>query len=281
MTDLAQQRAAYAARVTAKAGTDDPALRRAFATVPREAYCGPGPWTVLEEGGAARVADPAGLYRDALVALRPEAGLNNGEPSLHALCLAAVGVKPGERVVQVGAGGGYYTAILAELVGPEGRVEAYEVEPSLAAAARTALSGYGQVRVHDRSGAEGPLPPADLVTVAAGATAPLPVWLDALRPGGRLLVPLTAERSGGMLLATRPPGPVQAGPAQTGSAQVWPARFLAPVSFVPCAGARRPEEAARLATAFRDRDWTRVRRLHRGGRPGPGAFVAGEGWWLE
>ncbi|GJD62817.1 protein-L-isoaspartate O-methyltransferase family protein [Methylobacterium frigidaeris] len=272
MPDLAQHRAAYAARIAARAGTDDAALIRAFARVPREAFCGPGPWTVFGADGAGTVADPAGLYRDVLVSLRPEAGLNNGEPSLHALCLAAARLRAGERVVQVGAGGGYYTAILAELVGPAGRVDAYEVEPDLAAAARAALSGYEQVGVHPRSGAEAPLPAADLVTVAAGATAPLPVWLDALDPGGRLLVPLTADRGGGgMLLATRP--------ADEDGA--WPARFLSPVSFVPCAGARRPEEAARLGPAFRDRDWRGVSRLHRGGPPGPRAFVAGEGWWLE
>jgi protein-L-isoaspartate(D-aspartate) O-methyltransferase len=272
MTDLAQDRAAYAARIAARAGTDDPTVIRAFASVSREAFCGPGPWTVFGEGGQRTVTDPAGLYRDVLVSLRPEAGLNNGEPSLHALCLAAARVRPAERVVQVGAGGGYYTAILAELVGPAGRVDAYEVEPDLAAAARLALSTYGQVRVHDRSGARAPLPPADLVAVAAGATAPLPVWLDALTPGGRLLVPLTADRGGGgMLLATRP--------EEDGTA--WPARFLSPVSFVPCTGARRLGEAVRLRQAFRDRDWRGVRRLHRGGRPGVTAFVVGEGWWLE
>ncbi|AWN49261.1 protein-L-isoaspartate(D-aspartate) O-methyltransferase [Methylobacterium terrae] len=270
MTDLAQHRAAFAAQIAARAGTDDPAILHAFAAVPREAFCGPGPWTVFGAAGSGTVTDPAGLYRDVLVALRLGAGLNNGEPSLHALCLAAARPRPGERVVQVGAGGGYYTAILAELVGPAGRVDAYEIEPGLAAAARSALSAYGQVGVHARSGAREPLPQADLVTVAAGATAPLPVWLDALDPGGRLLVPLTADRGGGMLLATRP---------EADSAP-WPARFLSPVSFVPCTGARRPEEAARLGLAFRDRDWRAVRRLHRGGTPGPKAFVAGEGWWL-
>ncbi|MFH6786476.1 MULTISPECIES: protein-L-isoaspartate O-methyltransferase family protein [Methylobacterium] len=270
MTDLTQTRAAYAARIMARAGSDDPALLRAFATVPREAYCGPGPWTVFGEDGSGPVTEPAGLYRDVLVSLRPESGLNNGEPSLHALGLAAARVRPGERVVQVGAGGGYYTAILAELVGPAGRVDAFEIEPDLAATARAALSAYPGVTVHGRSGAEGPLPRADLVTVAAGATAPLPLWLDALRPGGRLLVPLTGRRGGGMLLATRP----------RDGAAAWPARVLAPVSFVPCAGARRPDEAARLTEAFRDRDWHGVSRLHRDGRPGAGAFVAGEGWWL-
>jgi protein-L-isoaspartate(D-aspartate) O-methyltransferase len=274
MTDLTQTRAAYAAGITARAGAEYPeilpALLRAFATVPREAYCGPGPWTVFGADGSEPVTDPAGLYRDVLVSLRPETGLNNGEPSLHALGLAAARVRPGERVVQVGAGGGYYTAILAELVGPAGRVDAYEIEPGLAAAARAALAGYPGVTVHGRSGAQAPLPPADLVTVAAGATAPLPLWLDALIPGGRLLVPLTGERGGGMLLATRPDE----------GAAAWPARILAPVSFVPCTGARRPDEAARLTDAFRGRGWRGVRRLHRDGRPGAGAFVAGEGWWL-
>ncbi|GJD98545.1 protein-L-isoaspartate(D-aspartate) O-methyltransferase [Methylobacterium isbiliense] len=276
MDDLARQRAAYAATVAARAGARDAALIRAFATVPRERYCGPGPWLVMDEAGFDTVPadEPAGLCRDALVALRPEAGINNGEPSLHALCLAAAAPRPGERVLQVGIGGGYYTAILAELVGPGGRIDAYEVDPDLAAAAARALAAYPCVTVHARSGAAPPLPESDLIYVSAGAAEPLAVWLDALSPAGRLILPLTPERGGGgMLLAAR------RGPDRP--AEVLDARFLSRAAFIPCLGARDPAAAARLAAAFARGGMERVRSLHRGTAPDASAWVAGEGWWLS
>jgi protein-L-isoaspartate(D-aspartate) O-methyltransferase len=54
-------------------------------------------------------------------------------------------------VIHVGAGTGYYTAILAHLVGPEGRVHAYEIEADIAARAAENLAGYPNVRVYAQS----------------------------------------------------------------------------------------------------------------------------------
>ena len=59
--------------------------------------------------------DPAFLYQDILIAIAPERHINNGEPSLHALCLTALNITEGETIIHIGAGTGYYTAILAEL----------------------------------------------------------------------------------------------------------------------------------------------------------------------
>ncbi|MFE1601695.1 protein-L-isoaspartate O-methyltransferase family protein [Methylobacterium sp. ID0610] len=271
-----RQRAAYARHVAFRAGTHDPALIRAFATVKREDFCGPGPWVVMSEAGPETVPadDPGGLSRDVLVALLPGEGINNGEPGLHAMALAAAALRPGERVVQVGAGGGYYTAIIAELVGPAGRVDAYEVQPELAARAAAALRGYPQVAVHAGSGAAGPLPQADFVSVNAGATEPLPLWLDALSDTGRLIVPLTPDRGWGGLLFARRRGPGH-------SAALLDAGFLSRTLFVPCLGARTPAGAARLAAAFAGGRMEAVRSLHRGTEPDGSAWVAGEGWWLS
>ena len=124
-------------------------------------------------------ADPAFLYQDILVAIAPERRINNGEPSLHAICLAALKVTEGETVVHVGAGVGYYTAIPEKLAGKSGSVLAYEIEQDLAQLAAINLSAWKNVSVVHLSGSQESLPPCDVIYVNAGATHPLDAWLDA------------------------------------------------------------------------------------------------------
>ena len=114
--------------------------------------------------------------------------------------------RKGETIVHVGAGAGYYIAILAKLVRTSGRVIAYEVETDIAERARTNLARYAQVEVRARSGVHDALPKADCIYVNAAATHPVRAWLDALKVGGRLLFPLQAAHwsGGNMLLITRP-----------------------------------------------------------------------------
>jgi len=133
MTSLEGHREFYARLITAGL-PNSPRLVMAFAAVPRERFVGPGPWQILTASGPLETptSDPAFLYQDVLVALAPERRINNGQPSLHALCLSALDVKLGERVLHIGAGTGYYTAVLNELVGPQGEVIAYEIEEDLA-----------------------------------------------------------------------------------------------------------------------------------------------------
>ncbi len=214
--------------------------------------------------------DPAFLYQDIVVSLGNSGPINNGQPSLHAACLAALAVGKGERVVHVGAGTGYYTTVLAKLVGEWGAVDAYEIEAELAQRARENLAEFSQVILHARSGAEGPLPACDVLYVNAGATEPLAVWLDALRPNGRLLFPMTpAKGYGGMLLVTK---------QEDGG---FPARFLMQVQFVPCVGARDELTAQKLTSAFRNGNWKRVRSLHRNHEPGDTCWCSGRDWWLS
>ena len=157
--------------------------------------------------------------------------------------------------MQIGAGAGYYTAILAELVGPTGRVIAYEIAPDIAARAAANLARYPQVEVRARSGVED-LPAADAIYVNAAASHPLRAWLDALKPGGRLVFPLQAAgSSGAMLIVTRP---------ERGEA--WPARLLTAVVFIPCEGAQDSEMGRRLDQAFRRGGQGRVRSLRFGAR---------------
>ena len=265
---LAERRAAYAREVLARYGTDDPAVEAAFAAVPREAFLGQPPWWFGSGGTASwsKTSDPESLYQDQLIALDRAKGINNGQPSLHALCIASLRLTKRDRVLHVGAGTGYYTAILAELAGS---VDAYEIEASLAAQAGQNLVPWPSVTVHVESAAGRQLPEADVIYVSAGASHPDPFWLETLRDGGRLVFPLTGdERWGGMLLVER-------------GGRGFAARFLSGCGFINCAGLRDPVTAARLTQVFRLGGKDQVRSLTRQPPRGPTVWFAGDGWYLS
>jgi protein-L-isoaspartate(D-aspartate) O-methyltransferase len=246
--DMAAARHAYAEELRFAARIRSPALVAAFASVPRERFLGPGPWRVkspmdLSEYWTTDTADPRAIYHDVLVALDEARGINNGEPRLWAYLLDRLHLAPGERVLHLACGTGYYTAIMAELVGPAGKITAIEVDAMLAERARVALARWPQVAVSQADASDGGFDPVDIVVASAGATHPLPAWIDAVKPGGRLLVPLTTRDSwGGMLLVSRE------------GTESYAARFLTPAGFIPCVGARNPSIGLKLASAFaRDR----------------------------
>ena len=155
------------------------------------------------------------------------------------------------------------------MVGPRGRVDAFEIEPGLAKEARENLRGRANVLVHACSGAIGKLPEADIIYVNAGASRVSDSWLDALAAHGRLMVPLTPDHGiGGMLLITR------------ASADHFGARFVSGAVFFPCADARDVVEAARLKEAFAKGGATRVRVLRRDDQFDASTWFKGEGWRL-
>ena len=273
MERIQEHRLFFANLITANAGIPAGSeIAAAFASTPRENFLGPPPWKIFTRSGyvVTNSDDPAVLYQDVVVSLGFDGHLNNGQPSLHAICLAALAPQKGERVVHVGAGTGYYTALLAKLVGETGGVDAYEIEPELARRAQNNLAEFPHVTVYARSGAEAPLPMCDVLYVNAGATAPLPVWLDALRLNGRLLFPLEpAMEPGAMLLITRQ------------AEEAFSARFLVQAQFVPCIGAQDEKMAQRLAQAFRNGNWSKVKSLHRNDAPDDSCWCSGQGWWLS
>ena len=193
MTDPGPLRRSYAVRMLHIAGVADAAVERALATVPREDFLGPPPWTILDHTvGAIEVtdADPRPLYEDVLVVLDQARGLNNGSPSLHALMLHHLDVHCGDRVLHVGAGTGYYTAMLAELAGPQGSVIAIEYDPRLAGAARANLRPWSNVTVVEGDGADWPDGPVDRIYVNFAVADPAASWIDNLATGGTLVLPL-------------------------------------------------------------------------------------------
>lgn len=188
-------RRAYARQMLAALGVDDPAIEAAYAAAPREAFLGPPPWTATSPFAGRRPLpsrDPVVLHQDLVVALDPARGVNNGSPSLHAKLLHALEPKPGDHVVHIGAGTGYDSAILAELVGPSGRITAVAFDAALAARAQKSLDGRPNVRVVHDDGAQRPDAPADGVYVNCAVARPADRWIEALAPGGRLVVPLGA-----------------------------------------------------------------------------------------
>lgn len=203
---IESERRSFAEELCRLNGISSPAILAAFSSVPRERFAGPGPWLIQVSGAQTFTEStaPSDVYQDALIVLDPAKRLNNGQPSLWAFHLRLLDLHPGDHVLHLGCGAGYYSAILAELVGPHGRVIAVEIDDFLADRARIALEPWPQVTVIHADGARGPFDPADVIVVSAGATNPLPAWLTALNPEGKLLFPLTPTRgSGAMVYITR------------------------------------------------------------------------------
>lgn len=279
-TALAAVRAAYAKKILGIVGVTDPAVEAAFATVPREAFLGPGPWPRVKFGQGYEPTpsdDPAHLYNNSLFGIIPERGLNNGQPSLHAWLLSQAVPKPGEHVVHVGAGVGYYTALMAHMVGPEGRVTGIEFDPDLAARARANFAGWPNVEIKQGDGALCPFDPADVIYVNAGATRPAPGWLDGLKDGGRLILPLTVK-------FTVPGDTTGVGTAGAvfrivRHGDTYAAKWISSVAIFPCAGNRDEASETALAAGLAKTEMTQVTRLRRDAHAQEQTCCAhGDGW---
>src|SRR5207249_5956538 len=122
-------------------------------TVARENFLGPGPWQFaapdLLTGGVRYRAtpddNPAHLYHNIPVAIDTARNLPNGQPSALGFFIDSLDLKSGDSVLHIGCGTGYYTAIMAKVVGPAGKITALEIEGDIAAQARHNLSALNQV----------------------------------------------------------------------------------------------------------------------------------------
>ena len=199
MTMTLEQRRFFAEEVQMVANLRTTRLIDAFATIPREAFLRPGPWLIRGEGDigapprATPDADPRHLSHNIVVAIDPGRQLFNGMPSALGSWIDTLALQPGDHVLHVGCGLGYYSALMAHCVGERGRVVAIDVDESLVAEARANLSSYPHVEVRGGSGVDlhrdGDT--FDAILINAGMTHPHVAWLDALRHGGRLILPLT------------------------------------------------------------------------------------------
>jgi protein-L-isoaspartate(D-aspartate) O-methyltransferase len=179
----------YAMNVTA--GVDDPAIVAAFAQVPREFFVR----GVLTPAGERMPATPDLVYSDEALVTRMRDGWpssSSSQPSLMARMLAALRLRPGLRVLEIGAGTGYNAALITTITGAP--VVSVDVQPDVVADARAALAaaGIGGVTVLAGDGYLGAPDhaPYDRIIATVGVGGVPPSWLDQLTPGGVILAPI-------------------------------------------------------------------------------------------
>lgn len=173
------------------------AVDRAFERVPR--------------AGFLRTADRGRADEDRPVPIGHDQ--TNSQPSTVAAMLRLLDVRPGHRVLDLGSGSGWTSALLSELVGPDGHVLGVERVPELVTASRTALAETPRSWVAVEHAEPGVLgapgdAPFERVLVSAEASALPATLVDQLTDGGVLVIPVAGEmhrvvRSGSGARVTR------------------------------------------------------------------------------
>jgi protein-L-isoaspartate(D-aspartate) O-methyltransferase len=131
-------------------------------------------------------------------------GQTNSQPSTVADMIALLAVDPGMRVLDVGAGSGWTTAILAHLVEPRGQVVGVEIDSQLALWGAANVQRYAVPWAHIHEAKPGVLgwptdAPYDRILVSADADELPTELVDQLGPDGVMVIPV----AGTMLRLTR------------------------------------------------------------------------------
>jgi protein-L-isoaspartate(D-aspartate) O-methyltransferase len=188
MTDRVVERERMVQRQLSARGVEDERVLDAFREVPREVFVAAG----LEDSA----------YTDAPLPIGESQTIS--QPFVVALMVEALQIRPGDRVLEVGAGSGYAAAILSRLAA---EVYAIERHPSLAHEARKRIEQLGYENVKLRAG-DGTLgwpeaAPFDAILVSAGGSDVPPALLDQLAPGGRMVIPVGTSREQELVRITK------------------------------------------------------------------------------
>ncbi len=176
-----------------------PAVRRAFLAVPRERFIP----EIAKREGLERV-----YQNQAIVTVHDGRGIpasSSSQPSMMASMLEQLDLRPGQRVLEVGAGTGYNAALLTKIVGARGRVISVELDPATARRARRALASVKSpaevVRGDGREGWPRAGPYDRIVVTASTPTVPR-AWHEQLADGGLLELPLVHRRGEAQAIVT-------------------------------------------------------------------------------
>jgi protein-L-isoaspartate(D-aspartate) O-methyltransferase len=159
-------------------------VEKAFLRVPRHLFL---PGEALEK-----------VYSDVAIVVRRGAEgqwtSSSSQPAIMAIMLEQLDMRPGQRVLEIGAGTGFNAALIAAIVGRKGRVTTVDIQPDLVAEAQRRLdeAGFGHVRAAAGDGGYG-YPdgaPYDRIILSVSSAAVAPAWREQLVEGGRLVLPL-------------------------------------------------------------------------------------------
>src|SRR5262249_2665599 len=188
MRDLAAERDRMVERQIAGRGVRDPAVLAAMRAVPRERFLPPD----LEEFA----------YQDNPLPI--EQGQTISQPFIVALMAEALRLSPHDRVLEIGTGSGYAAAVLARIASEVYTIERHE-ERTESATWLLARLGFDNVFVRHGDGTLGwpEHAPYDAIAVAAGGPRIPETLLAQLAPGGRLVIPVGAEKAQELVRVTR------------------------------------------------------------------------------
>jgi len=175
MTDFSREREAMVERQLKRRGITEQHILDAFLEVPREAFIA---------GNNVHLA-----YGDHPLPI--EAGQTISQPYIVALMIQAAGIKPGDGVLEVGAGSGYAAAVISRIAG---KVIGIERQHELVEVARERLQrlGYDNVEIVEGDGTKGwrdGAPYDAILAAASGSHVPRPL-VEQLAPGGRIVMPV-------------------------------------------------------------------------------------------
>jgi protein-L-isoaspartate(D-aspartate) O-methyltransferase len=175
MLDMVSNRERMVTRQLARRGVSDSYVLDAMREVPREAFVPEG----LQEFA----------YEDTPLPI--EAGQTISQPYVVALMIEAAEIRPGDQVLEIGAGSGYAAAVIGQIAAQVYAIERHEALSQLARD-RMARLNYGNVEIRMGDGSRGwpEAAPFDAILVAAGGPAIPQALKDQLDIGGRLIMPV-------------------------------------------------------------------------------------------